>query len=433
MATSINVSDIVSLSEVEHVLRRPDTFIGSIFRTPRNSFCLTQDEKGRPRLQACTVLQSEGEEQPLLEVLGNAGDNAKRSRKEYNMDPGIIEVTMTDRKVTVKNYGVSIPVAQDENGQWYPYRLFNDMRTGTNFDDKKERTYIGKNGYGAKLCNITSTEFYIECADLSHGAMFKGWWSNHKLNFQFTVEPYQGVGYTLISYTPDFAYFGVENYDTEAFQIYSAHCAELSFACKIPVVFNGHEFNLSSIYDYAGMFFNINKSNAISYSSPDGTYDICLVDTPGEAVCATFINGVIIKAGGVHIDAAYHIIVERLLAVMGKATDGVKITKTDVVNHVSVFLNCTINQPRFKGQMKDYYAGPPIKIDIPEEVMKGVKRWKLIEQIYLAIKQKQQNKLKKTDGKKKQRCNSERITDANFAGGPNSQQATAILTGGKFA
>ena len=37
--------------------------------------------------------------------------------------------------------------------------------TGENFDDEEERYTGGRNGYGAKLANIFSNKFSVDCAD----------------------------------------------------------------------------------------------------------------------------------------------------------------------------------------------------------------------------------------------------------------------------
>ena len=47
------------------------------------------------------------------------------------------------------------------------------MFTGSNFDDDEKKTTGGRNGYGAKLANIFSSEFIVETADSSSGQKFK--------------------------------------------------------------------------------------------------------------------------------------------------------------------------------------------------------------------------------------------------------------------
>lgn len=431
MSTSLRVEDYQTLSDIAHALQRPDMYIGSTQKVPRQSFCLINDN-GKDRIKFLNITHPEGEEQLFLEILGNAGDNVWRSRDEFRIDPLRIEVTMTQTSITVKNYGANIPVDQDASG-WIPNRIFSNFRTGSNFDDQKKRMYIGKNGMGSKLCNVYSLVFSIECADPERHLLYKETWLNNMTSSSFSVEPYTGIGYTQVNYSLDFARFFSTGFDEEAFQLYTARCAEVAYTCQIPVIFNGREFAFKTIFEYANMFFPINRSNAISFTDSNGTYEICLVDTPNEAVCVSFVNGIITRSGGVHVDAAYSVVTKKIIDLLGKIVEGVTLTKRDLVGHVSIFLNCRLDKPTFTGQSKEILKSPTPKIQIPDEVLKGVRKWNLVQHIYNLIEQKQKAKLKKTDGKRTKRINNERVTDANFAGGEHRSKATAILCEGDSA
>jgi DNA topoisomerase-2 len=45
--------------------------------------------------------------------------------------------------------------------------------TSSNYDDDEQKITGGRNGYGAKLCNIFSTMFTVETADSETGKKFK--------------------------------------------------------------------------------------------------------------------------------------------------------------------------------------------------------------------------------------------------------------------
>lgn len=45
--------------------------------------------------------------------------------------------------------------------------------TGSNFNDQEKKTTGGRNGYGAKLANIFSTEFIVETADAGAGKRYR--------------------------------------------------------------------------------------------------------------------------------------------------------------------------------------------------------------------------------------------------------------------
>ena len=79
---------------------------------------------------------------------------------------------------------------------------------GSNFDDEEEKTTGGRNGYGAKLANIFSTKFVLECLDSERGLRFRQVWRN---NMHDAEEPIveecskserKGGDYVKISFKP---------------------------------------------------------------------------------------------------------------------------------------------------------------------------------------------------------------------------------------
>lgn len=57
--------------------------------------------------------------------------------------------------------------------------------TGSNFDDTEKRVVGGRNGYGAKLTNVYSTEFTLEVCDGNN--YFKLVWNNNMSNKQIPI------------------------------------------------------------------------------------------------------------------------------------------------------------------------------------------------------------------------------------------------------
>lgn len=62
--------------------------------------------------------------------------------------------------------GQGIPVVvHREHGMYVPEMIFGHLLTSSNYDDEEKKVTGGRNGYGAKLANIFSSEFTIETAD----------------------------------------------------------------------------------------------------------------------------------------------------------------------------------------------------------------------------------------------------------------------------
>ena len=428
----ISADSYQSLTDIEHVLLRTDMYLGPIERTVRQAKRLKMTPEGL-NVAMEDVLHSVAEEQTFKEIIGNAADNVLRSRKA-SVDPLQLEIEVSPQWVRVKNYGLHIPVEINQQTQkWAPDMIFGNLRSGSNFKDDEERMYIGKNGIGAKATNIFSLGFMVECADPARGLLYKQMWQrNMSVRGEPEIIQYSGIGYTQVSYSLDFARFGVEGFDQEALEIYGAHAVALSYVCQLPVYFNGQKIEVKSLSQYAEMFFPMTKSTSISYTDPNGAYDLCIIDTPDAGTAVSFVNGMITENHGVHVDAAYRVVVSSIIEFLGKRAEGVRITKADITNHVSVFISCRVNQPKFTSQIKDCLKSPEPKISLPEKLLQGIKKWShLLEIINNEIERKQNSKLSKNGGKKKSRWG--KVSPANLAGTNRSHETTYILTEGDSA
>ena len=76
--------------------------------------------------------------------------------------------------ISVMNNGKGIAVEMHATEKMYvPELIFGTLLTSSNYDDDQKKVTGGRNGYGAKLCNIFSNEFTIETACSDSGKLFK--------------------------------------------------------------------------------------------------------------------------------------------------------------------------------------------------------------------------------------------------------------------
>lgn len=76
--------------------------------------------------------------------------------------------------ISVWNNGRGIPVEMHVTEKMYvPELIFGTLLTSSNYNDDQKKVTGGRNGYGAKLCNIFSTEFTVETACSESGKLFK--------------------------------------------------------------------------------------------------------------------------------------------------------------------------------------------------------------------------------------------------------------------
>lgn len=57
--------------------------------------------------------------------------------------------------------------------------IFGRLRTGSNYNENEERLTGGRNGFGAKLTNIFSTEFTLETIDAQRKKCYDQTWNDH--------------------------------------------------------------------------------------------------------------------------------------------------------------------------------------------------------------------------------------------------------------
>jgi len=164
------------LSHVEHVLKKPDTYVGSCAPEESEEWVAyeTKGDDGSStfRFERKTVTIIPGLYKCFDELRVNALDQWRRTyeNKSLPKDHAVsrIDVTVDPDKnlIEVRNNGQGIDVEFMEEHKMYPAELiFGTLLTSTNYDDTEKKIVGGKNGYGAKLANIFATEFKVETVD----------------------------------------------------------------------------------------------------------------------------------------------------------------------------------------------------------------------------------------------------------------------------
>ena len=79
-----------------------------------------------------------------------------------------------NNSISVWNDGRGIPVEMHkEQKVFVPTLIFGHLLTSSNYNDAEKKVTGGRNGYGAKLCNIFSTKFVVETCSADSGKRFK--------------------------------------------------------------------------------------------------------------------------------------------------------------------------------------------------------------------------------------------------------------------
>ncbi|NXS09982.1 TOP2A topoisomerase, partial [Neodrepanis coruscans] len=103
--------------------------------------------------------------------LVNAADNKQRDK---NMSCIKVTIDVENNTISVWNNGKGIPVVEHKVEKVYvPALIFGQLLTSSNYDDNEKKVTGGRNGYGAKLCNIFSTKFTVETGCREYKKLFK--------------------------------------------------------------------------------------------------------------------------------------------------------------------------------------------------------------------------------------------------------------------
>jgi DNA topoisomerase-2 len=104
------------------------------------------------------------------------------------MDTIKIDIKPEENLISIMNNGKGIPVVEHKDEKMFvPTMIFGHLLTSSNFNDEQEKVTGGRNGYGAKLCNVFSTKFIVETADKSAKKTFKQTWGANMSKVNSTV------------------------------------------------------------------------------------------------------------------------------------------------------------------------------------------------------------------------------------------------------
>jgi DNA topoisomerase-2 len=131
---------------LEHILLRPDTYIGSIEKQSQPMWVLESEQK---KIVHRPITYVPGLYKIFDEIMVNAADNKQRDASMNRID---VTINVEENYIRVHNNGKGIPVVvHKEHNIYVPELIFGNLLTGSNFDDNEEKTTGGRNGYGAKV------------------------------------------------------------------------------------------------------------------------------------------------------------------------------------------------------------------------------------------------------------------------------------------
>lgn len=425
------------MSQLEHILLRPDTYIGSIEKQTQPHWVYSGEQR---KMINKTVSYVPGLFKIFDEIIVNAADNKQRDPTMNKID---VTIDAAENKIRVWNNGRGIPVAiHQEHNIYVPELIFGNLLTGSNFDDKEEKTTGGRNGYGAKLANIFSTKFIVETADSSRGLKFvQEFRNNMSTKDAPRITKFDGTDYTCITFYPDLARFKMEELDEDiigllAKRVFDIAATNSGTGSKLRVHLNGERLDVQRFEQYLEMYEGIEAP--VYFEKLNDRWEIGVGVSDGSFQHISFVNSISTSKGGTHVNFVADKIVSRLAAVVKKRNKGEEVKANQIKNHLAIFVNALIVNPAFDSQTKENLTTKAGSFgstcEIPDKMIKAIEKSPIIDNILSWSKHKQTQELKKKSGSK--HCKVLGITkldDANCAGTSKSGQCTLILTEGDSA
>ncbi|XP_046659381.1 DNA topoisomerase 2-like isoform X2 [Homalodisca vitripennis] len=431
-------------SQLEHILLRPDTYIGSVEPVTETMWVYDAELEAMSQKEITYV---PGLYKIFDEILVNAADNKQRDPK---MDCIKITIDAEANTVSVWNNGKGIPVVEHKDEKMFvPTMIFGHLLTSSNYNDEEEKVTGGRNGFGAKLCNIFSTKFTVETSSSEYKRCFKQTWGN---NMAKASEPKikpctkDDDDYTKITFSPDLTKFKMDRLDDGIVSLMSRRAYDVAASTRgVKVFLNGKRLPIKTFKDYVELYIKGKEDETgnpykVIYENVNDRWEVAVTISDRGFQQVSFVNSIATTKGGRHVDHVADMIVKQLIdTIKKKNKGGLTVKPFQVKNHMWIFVNCLIVNPTFDSQTKETMTLQAksfgSKCNLPEKFINSVSKSGIIENVLSWAKFKAQTQLQKTcSGKKQNKLKGvPKLEDANDAGTKNSLDCTLILTEGDSA
>ena len=141
-----------------------------------------------------------------------------------------INIDQNENTIRVYNNGKGIPVAEHkEEKVLIPTLIFGHLLTSSNYNDDEKKVTGGRNGYGAKLCNIFSKKFVVETSSREYKKSYKQVWTDNMSKAEDpVVKDAKDEDFTCITFQPDLAKFKMTRLDDDIVALMSRRAYDIA-------------------------------------------------------------------------------------------------------------------------------------------------------------------------------------------------------------
>jgi DNA topoisomerase-2 len=428
------MESVQKLTHIEHVLKRPDSYVGPVDLSTEAYWILNGNKS---KFEKKNLKYSPALLKIFDEILVNAID--RNSTHPKSVSSISVSIDKETGAVTVENNGplggISVRMHEKE-GIWNPELVFGHLLTSTNYDDSQKRIVGGRNGYGAKLTNIYSSDFSIVIKDHETKQTYSQKWSNNMTVCEPPkIKKHSGATSSVaVTFTPDWRRFKMSKMDNTIYEIFQKRVWDANI-CTTPnckVKFNDEVLPKQNFEAYAKMHTGVDNVHCVTTDR----WSVCIGPSEDGMQQVSFVNGICTTKGGTHVDHAASLVAAGIIEDMAKK---IKLRPQQVKNTFAIFVKAILENPTFSSQVKsectlkaqDFGS----KFDMPKTFVKNALKTGISDELTALSKFKEMKELAKTDGgaRKSKITGIPKLDDANKAGTAQSSRCTLIVTEGDSA
>ncbi|MCF0207645.1 MAG: ATP-binding protein, partial [Bacteroidales bacterium] len=310
--SNINYTEenIRTLEGLEHVRLRPGMYIGKL-------------GNGEASDDGIYVL--------VKEVVDNSID-------EFRMRCGLhIEIKLTDKKVSVRDYGRGIPLGK-------MVAAVSVMNTGGKYDSKSFQKSVGLNGVGTKAVNALSSSFIVK--SFRDGSVKQAEFAKGKLINEYDIAPTTEKNGTYVEFVPDEEIFGNFHFREEYLENLFRNYSYLNTGLTLN--FNGKKFiSRNGLVDLVNERKNAEPLYPLVHLKGDDI-EIAFTHTDqyGEEYYS-FVNGQNTTQGGTHQSALKEHLAKTIKEYYGKNFE-----PQDIRSGIVAAIAINVIEPTFESQTK---------------------------------------------------------------------------------
>lgn len=426
------MESVQKLSHIEHVLKRPDSYVGPVDAVREPYWVLSGKKFKKTATKYSPALLK-----IFDEVLVNAIDRNSMYPKQVTSIS--INVDKDSGMVTIDNNGPLGGLVIQKNQKedvWNPELVFGHLLTSTNYDDTQKRIVGGRNGYGAKLANIYSKWFSVIIKDPETKQEYsQEWFDNMSTCYPPKMKKFNGATASVsVSFKPDWSRFGMKDMENGIYKIMEKRVwdANICTSANCKVKFNGEALPKQNFEAYAKMHEGVENV----YSATTDRWSVCIGPSEDGMEQVSFVNGICTTKGGTHVDHVASLVASGIIDDMAKK---IKLKPQQVKATFRIFVKATLENPTFSSQVKsectlkvpDFGS----RFEMPKTFVKNVLKTGISDELTALSKFKEMKELAKTDGgaRKSKITGIPKLDDANKAGTSQSKKCTLIVTEGDSA